>query len=350
MEFKKKYILLTLTLIMIGGCVPVNETIPETSIHTLQRETLPVPTMEAVLAPTIMTTLVERQTSPTNPPVRTATPTSAPDVTTSLTSTPIPALAPEVARQQLEDLIRNHDGCPLPCWWGLSPDISTEEDIKEFLAPYASILTFWGDGKGISFEVGQDNTIDFSIDYLTQANQNTIEALYIAARATSEKEDTYEDEFGSSVYNELLEEYSLPQVLTAYGVPSKVLINVIFLLYDGRKPLPDQQFGTLKARLLYPERGILVIYEMPLIKEGESGLGCPKDAFVSLWLTPPDNDSYYEKLLSSRQGEGKAFDEDKPIEESANMSPQAFYEEFRTPGNQCIRPPLALWPQPFIEE
>jgi hypothetical protein len=80
---------------------------------------------------------------------------------------------------------------------------------------------------------------------------------------------------------------------------------------------------------------------------GEYGKACPSNSFVKLWLTPPDNNGYYEKLLSSIKSEGDDFDYDKTTDEAVNMSLEQFYETFRTPGQKCLQTSLSAWPPPY---
>jgi hypothetical protein len=342
---KEKFLILGLILILSSGCVQPHKPTSETAISPVTTEISSIiPTGTVSSSPT-RTKVVEMQ--PSNAP------TLIPTIPVTPTRTLVPTLAPGAARSQLENVIRDQNHCLLPCWLGITPGVSTSNDFDSVFARYSALLNFYNadkDGiisRGITFELGQGITSNFYIDYRTRANQNIIDTLYISTQALRKIDVGFQDEYTSEYYHQLLKDYSLSQVLTEYGVPSKVSMNVRFYLYDGSPPSPSQKFGSFKIRLFYPEQGVIAIYEMPLIKMGEYGKACPANSFVNLWLTSPDNDGYYEKLLSSRQKEGEDFDYDKTTDEAVNMSLEQFYEMFRTPNQKCLQTPLSAWPPPY---
>ena len=99
------------------------------------------------------------------------------------------------------------------------------EELKRIFAPYTALLTFYGGGDSVSFELGQENDIYINMDYLIRDGLNTIETIYISTQALQKVGDGFQREFKSPAYHLLFEAYSLSEILTAYGVPSKDIIK-----------------------------------------------------------------------------------------------------------------------------
>ncbi len=350
-------------LLLVSGCTSRTGT-PSPAITTKATQ---LPTTNILLSATLFPpkTAPPTQTpAPTNTvtptsthwptitarPTYTPRPTKTPTPTTTTTWTPIPTLSPDKAQAKVLELLKTNGGCKLPCWWGVTPGVSTDADFEALFTPYSAISPFYkGESyKSVEFEFGQEIITFLNIYYRTRPDQNTIDIIDVSTWALRKIGDkTYQEAYTSGYYHLLLKYYSLPQILTVYGVPSKISMTVRFDLYDGRPPSPSQRFGTLNLHLFYPEKGIFVIYEMALSNEGEYGKACPSESYVSLTLSPPDIDGHYEKLFSSRLSEGEDFDYDKPTEEAINMSLEEFYETFRTLNQECVQTPLSIWPSPY---
>jgi len=349
-QVRWNFLLLGLFSIVFSNCIPSRETI-STITHTLPSITS---TQRAAPTSADINTLAT-ETVATNV-VATSISTEIHAATVTPSSPPILTLVPKTASERLENLILTNRNCALPCFLGITPGVSTASEFETILAPYSAILTIL-EGKyrrGIEFELGQEIINNFLIDYQILQDRPIIEKIYLSTQAYQKIEypypneygDTYElvYEYGVETYRQLMSNYSLQKILTEYGIPSRVLVYAEQYLYDGRPPLPSQQFGQLKLRLFYPEHGIIIMYEMPLSKVGTHGQGCPSMAFVSFWLTPPDIDGSYAKMLSQKEQQGNAFELEKTPDESINMNLKQFYDTFQSSEDKCIQTPLSLWP------
>jgi len=352
-QVRWNFLLLGLLSIMFSNCIPSRETISTItnilpSINSTQTVVPSTVDIDALAIKTVTTTNVVDPSIPTEIHVETVAPSSL----------PIPTLAAETASERLANLILTNGNCSLPCFLGITPGVSTADEFDTILTPYSTILTIL-EGKyrrGIEFELGQKIVNNFLIDYQILQGQPIIEKIHLSTKAYQRIEYPYPDEegntyelvyeYGAEAYRQLMGNYTLQKILTEYGIPSRVLVYAEQYLYDGRPPLPSQQFGQLKLRLFYPEQGIIIMYEMPLSKVGSKGQGCPSHAFISLWLTPPDSEEIYAKLLSKSSAQGDSFELEKPIFEATNISLEEFYEIYRDSSETCIQAPLSIWKQP----
>ena len=110
---------------------------------------------EAFIIPSLTVTGESIRVPPTNPTL-TSTPTQAaktiippalepiststitPTPTLLPTSTPWPTLSPEEAEKMVLGLFENNGGCELPCWWGITPGVTTLQEAQDkipILAP-----------------------------------------------------------------------------------------------------------------------------------------------------------------------------------------------------------------------
>jgi hypothetical protein len=131
---------------MVGCVKPVNrsnEGFPTPSL-TVTRETIRVTQTNSTLIST-PTQLVKNTPSPTLKPTYTSsfTPTLLP------TSTPRPTLSPEEAEKLVLSLFENNGGCELPCWWGITPGVTTLQEAQDKIPILVPPKPYYK-GKGIT--------------------------------------------------------------------------------------------------------------------------------------------------------------------------------------------------------
>ena len=118
--------LIGLLMIMAGGCQVSFE--PETLV---------------MITPSPSTTITSKQTrtstaSQTSVPTNTSAPTQTPTETATSTPTaiwtPVPTLAPEIALARIRELYQDTEPCELPCWWGITPGMTTWAQARHILS------------------------------------------------------------------------------------------------------------------------------------------------------------------------------------------------------------------------
>ena len=276
-------------------------------------------------------------TSPTPTPIDTFTPPP----TVTFTSSPIPTLSIENAYSMFEELFLNDGNCPLPCWWGLVPGVSTFQDAQATLAPLSGMATWNEVGvlKGMSrghFYLSYPNETDdilLNIDFNTMPNKNEVSILYISSQVLRGERDR-EPVYDNKKYLELMGNYTLSSIFSTYGKPGQIGLTVA---------RSAESYGptSMYLRLLYPKRGIYVKYIAKAVISGDQISGCASKSFIEMWLVLPSSDiSYWEQFFPDLDSDGT------PLEEAIGISPDTFYQLFSEPTNRCLETPLSLWPGP----
>jgi hypothetical protein len=145
-----------------------------------------------------------------------------------------------------------------------------------------------------------------------------------------QKLKVYENQF----YNQDVQYYTLPNLLTTYGPPSDAYV-FLDLGIEGMGMGSD----LFLLALDYTEKGWVALLEMPLIWEDESrqvAIGCPTQAFTKLNLWSPD-DIEMAREYGYTDGYGLAIS----INESSFMTLEMFFDQFKDPQNStCLELPV----------
>lgn len=331
-------------IVGVTGCLPYDTPIT-------------APTRAAVSTPQTITP--RRQNASSTPtqvePTQTGTPT--PSSTPTLrppTSTPKPTLSANEAKSLLLNLLRVNGDCALPCIWGITPGETVMEALDPFMARFNKGPTVSGSvalqvnqfddvgGVHLSFiEEGLNFGIDFS--YYKAGSKLTQLVLSAGVRERTPKEGAI---FGSPRFNQLLQYYTLPQILSTYGQPHQVLVAP----FHDDPDYPPAPWIPFSLVLYYPERGILVEYLGPRETKGERYMGCPHKAHVHVTGWNVQLKYALEEVVSRISGRGineLNTDYFKSVEEATSISLDRFYEEFKDPQNSiCLETPISMWPYP----
>lgn len=253
----------------------------------------------------------------------------------------------------LKKMFQGSQSCQLPCWGGITPGISSSSEAKMVLQPLfdvyegGPVLNYKNQqlrttGGGRSFFI-KNIEISFVFGWLSQQNETMIEMLQLKGFAFRDENNSKENIYGTEPYNLLFEEYNLHNILSTYGVPSKVLTFAYVYELGNDNPFPNPE--VFQILLIYDE-GIFVEYTMPLKRIG-NGIGkvCPSEAFFNLWLVPRSTSEFYQEMWSSSTTGSSDFSYRLPIERSTQMTFDEFYQIFRQSNNPCIETPLDIWPE-----
>jgi hypothetical protein len=305
----------------------------------LPLDTSPLPTMTLTLSPL---------GTPSLPPINPPTPTSRPT---------LEALPTYEAYESFEDLIISNGNCIFPCWWGLIPGQSSLDDFQMVLEPLLGVtinhsfastgaktfndVTLRIFGQRLYYPTGA-GYFNFGISGFLNLEQNTMDLFHISLQEFSvtviDKENIYQDVYGSETFSRLAENYEVDKILLAYGIPAQ--IYTFGEVYD---PLVDVNNPDLfYVQLLYPEKGIIIGYQMPIDDEG---LACINKSFINMWLFPPGEYEFYSSMVFSLVGLPPYLSYDLPISESLNMSVQEFYTQYNKPDAGCMNVPMDIWPK-----
>jgi hypothetical protein len=302
----------------------------------------PVATVTATVVPTRIPTL-----TPTSTP--TPEPTLTPSPSPSPTPTSIPSLPPDEARLLFLDLLANNGNCHLPCFWGITPGVSSFQEAQAKLTPLGSIAELeFNPGTGEIFVSSVNEESDLTFIYrlvvLTQPGGDTIRFIGFSGFTVRYRADGgYDNVYDSDIFEKQVAFYDLAHVLSENGKPEAVLLQTA--------SRPDQ-FGNLFdfiVVLLYPNQGIFAVYTTPMGMSGDYVLGCIKNSKVVVDLYPSgiisegDVDSFIALIGSGWQDRLRHF---KSLEEATSMTLDEFYETFSKPTDACIKTPSNIWPDP----
>lgn len=73
----------------------------------------------------------------TSTPTITVTP--SPQPTTTITLTPLPTIAKNKVQAEFDQLYRYNHGCSLPCWWGITPGVTTWGETLHFIDQFGDV-------------------------------------------------------------------------------------------------------------------------------------------------------------------------------------------------------------------
>lgn len=292
---------LALILLLVSGCVP-----------SRGETTIPTDTLDIKLTPTL-------------------------SVSSSAVPSPTLAESPALGNNQ----------CLLPCWQGITPGVSSFNDLTIEVQTLLGIelfpesIIFQGE-EYLSAYAYRDfslnsTEIHFGLGTYTRSDTESVEVLDIWADVINHQEG--DKSKGKNAYWRFFNNYSLQKILTNYGIPDTVLIFGELYPEDFLR-----EREAFHLRLLYPAKGIYVSYDMPLERVEGNGIACPFDANFDLWLTSPDLSQSHEAWWESSQGYtdfSSTFD--TPIEEGIGMNTESFYEIFSSENAPCIVTPIKIW-------
>jgi len=284
--------------------------------------------------------------------IPTETPTATPTVT-------IPTPSEAESKAIALNLLENNGDCRLPCIWGLTPGITTTVERQSILASYGKFSEpdFSMSGGDVSensggFGIGiTEDDVRVSMGLSYYETDHLIEILSLVT--TPQRDQKYV--YGDSNYSDLIEYYTLQQLLSNYGMPSDVL--VIALPYDIFSKADYEPFSIV---VIYSDLGIMAEYISPTqwigemvelttpdLWVGEIARGCPSQSRLTLRTWDVKKNIPIKKIASIAAGEGineNAYDYFFPIQEAASMSINDFYEKFKEPNNNlCLDLPSSLW-------
>lgn len=233
---------------------------PGQSNGTLLTATEASPAATSINAPTLVrpsatATVLPPSVTPTSTitptPTKIATPTRTP------TWTPIPTLHSEEAFQKILDLYANNGGCQLPCWWGITPGVTTWREAREILGPLGSVqgpFTKTGNIEKYDTSFVVPETIDttglgfFETDFWVE--DGIVKAISTNSSWIGKKFD-----------------YSLPGILKTLGMPDEVWMEII----------TDTTYTPhYDIKLFYSERGLQFGASDDAIIRGSKLLICPQ--------------------------------------------------------------------------
>lgn len=279
---------------------PVSTSLRATTTNFIQLTStvLPAATLQAVVTPTAM-----------------KTPTTIPVTSISLTT-----LSPDEAETQILELFRDNAGCLFPCWWGITPGLTSWQDAERFLATFASQIQV-SSGPAWSFA-----EVYFSISQGTP----TLRQFYTSQNSIVEMIEAHPLD---------MPQYKLSVIFETYGQPSEVWLLTV------KEPIEGAL--SFRASLFYPNQKFLLAYTGRATKQSDLIQRCLEQDASRLLATWSASEELTYHEVADKMVEFGTPEYDLPLEEATGMTVAAFYESFKDPDNtSCLETPANLWTAP----
>lgn len=270
----------------------------------------------------------------------------------TITSTNLPTLSIENAQLKYLELLDSNGGCHLPCFWGMTPGISGNQDAKSVLIPLMSLSRLADSSTSpqlVNFVLSEGDLESNTKVEIYYTDDGIINRIFFQAQlfqvGVAGNPSAIKPIFNNRAFGDQFHAYTLPKILTDHGKP-----EVAFISTDGG-PERGEEVPGFYLLLVYPEQGILVNYTTSRKIKEELVLGCPSDAHVEIYLYPQSqNETITDILSETHWATIWPVPSDKAgwqtIEQATSMTLEEFYEIFHQPTDNCIETPLDNWPVP----
>ena len=290
----------------------------------------------------------------TSSPTPNITSISHPELANTLTQSPsaterpteIPTLANEDAQQKLLDLLANNGNCRLPCLWGITPGKSKSKDSNIILEPLGGISDFFtnfDEDSGLIEPCFVENELEIcaSISYLTYQENDVVSRIMFTANTYEwlEVEREVRDVFDLSYFGDILQKYSLPQVLLEFGEPP---LSYLFALAE--MPDPNRGPAYYKLLIVYPEQGFQVEYITEMYFVGDKVMGCFANSHIEIISSPLGNtEAFFNSIETTWEHVLRNY---LPIEEVTDFTLEEFYNHFLISSDGCLETLANYWTFP----
>jgi hypothetical protein len=243
----------------------------------------------------------------TIPSTLTFTPTPLP-----ATLTPLPTLAPDEAAAFVRQLLNDNADCELPCYWGVTPGVSSWESAYQRFSTFADKIGQGSSDQLIRDGVSYERTV-FTIYKLIPDYSDVVAAHYYISNGTVFQIGV--EPRGTEI------RYSLHQLLTRFGEPDGIVIRIL-----ADTPMNKPWYDLI---LFYQHKGIIAQFSSPAYYETQKLQICPQKVAPNLILIEPDS---LTLSAMKRASYGSNF---PSIEKLLNMEIDQFYEQMRH-SNACL--------------
>jgi hypothetical protein len=256
--------------------------------------------------------------------------TPFPTFTPSPNPIPFPTLTAQEKIDQVVKLKKDNGGCTFPCWWGITPGVTTWEEAERILSPIAV--------KKLAFTV--ESGMMYYLEF-PEVSQNMNVDIFV-------QDDGKVDviRFGGK--------YNMVDFLRDNGNPKETWISS-----DGIVPGPS----LFRIAFFYPEKGIMAAYfgmSSLISRDGVEYIKmCVTDFNVSgpLWLWNPDSKKQFDELpIENLVGSPITLPGFPPstlglkrIGEYTNFDEISFFDNtVKNPEKTCLETRADIWPNPDL--
>lgn len=266
-----------------------------------------------------------------------------PKIRPTTTITPFPSLSTAEVDELIDELMKTNGGCELPCWWGMTPGITSKQEAQLFFKQFEGGVGFsqFVKSGGTISDVNRNTGFKVSVGFTWE--EDVLWYLDISAFFYTRPEfsrSLNQLEIDNPLYYEIMADYTLENVLSEYGQPSQVFVKTYNL---------DPRWYPTNTQLLYLDKGILFGYQsrntMFDIGGGEIWIStCPSIGLITLRLFKPSVYSSNPSLADIFGFNYSGYSGYKYLENATNMTVEEFTEVFQNPNcDVLLETPAEIW-------
>jgi hypothetical protein len=287
-----------------------------------------------VTMPTASDTLMPPTPTLTVSPSQTVTPLPSPSQTPKTpTQTPIPVvptLLPEEQDAYLLNMIETNGSCELPCFMGVEPGVTPWAELRDLEGPLYNRSSYGPDQVQMESGIIQREISNFFLEF--RGSNGTIEHILVDALINEPSwPGSYVPKFA-----EAMRKYSMPNILSRYGIPSRISLNARGVEGGG---------SQAEFLLFYYHLGISIHYGFfDVVTENKDINGlrvCPDylhQYYIHLYLQNAADTTPLERMIGNDYYLNEYF---QPLEKITALSAEDFYNLFKEPNvDACLDVPF----------
>ncbi|MBN8657276.1 MAG: hypothetical protein J0M11_16210 [Anaerolineae bacterium] len=272
-------------------------------------------------------------------PAQTGTPAITPTATHTPTATitPLPTLLIDDQESYVKEFLEGNTDCRLPCWWGITPGKTSWQDSETLLRHLgATIKQFQSETGGYNYGVLLRGLPELVFSFYDNGAPNSIVDKIFVSGNKGGGQDQREFEI-------FWESYSPKEVMTKYGIPSRILLDTLGTLGNT-----DMGKHGYTVWIFYDSLGFMIRYD---------GFIADEDTFRFCFnLNQGANDIDHIELTLQHQGYAFPLESGDsilstyptrgiPIQNVANISVEEFHQLFtQVEQPYCLETPHDIWP------
>lgn len=264
----------------------------------------------------------------------------------SLTS--MPNVTSDSNKEILINFLKTNGRCELPCLLGIQNVSDNEVAIEKFLEYFNSDI-FAKENE--SFEVVADKELGL-LNILINSSKEKVTSVFFISKWGNETDkkllhietlntEKYALDFEEIEGLNLVQHYSLDNVLNTHGKPTQVLIAPFPT--DPNYPKSIYPFSII---LYYERSGFLMQYVSIRQESKDNYIGCLPTTYIDIFSWSPETKISIIDAASNLSGIGinnLNFNYLKKLEGATLFTLTEFYELFSSFSSKCIETPKSLW-------
>jgi hypothetical protein len=251
--------------------------------------------------------------------------------------TPIPTLLTDEQEIYIKEFLEGNTDCRLPCWWGITPGKTSWQESETLLRHLGAIIKqFQSEAGGDRYGVRLLGLPELNLSFYDNGIPNSkVDRIFVGGNEGGGQDQREFEVFWES--------YSPKEVMSKYGVPSRILLYTMGTLGNT-----DLGIHGYTLWIFYDLLGFMIRYDGTIsdlptyhfcfeLKEGVGDIHR-----ISLTLQHPDNPLPLERDDSIL---GSDSSRSVPIQNATDISIEEFHRLFtQNDKTYCFDTPHDIWP------